>query len=71
MRLLTVDAERRISADAALEHPFVAQRQGRGAPPRRHLHASVDEMRKFNHRRTLRVSAFSSLLFYRFFLSSL
>ena len=52
MRLLDLDPEKRITIQEALRHPWISQK---ARAPKTHLHETVDEMKKFNARRKLKV----------------
>lgn len=51
-RLLTVDENERISAEQCLAHPWVADRS---LPARTHLSETVENIRRYNQRRQLKV----------------
>lgn len=52
MRLLEVDPIRRMTIDEALHHPWISQK---ARASKTHLHETVEEMRRFNARRKLKV----------------
>ncbi|THD21078.1 Peripheral plasma membrane protein CASK [Fasciola hepatica] len=52
MRLLEPDPERRLTIDEALHHPWISQK---ARASKTHLHETVEEMRRFNARRKLKV----------------
>lgn len=54
-KLLTVDESERLSAELALKHPWIADRT---LAPRIHLNETVENIRKYNFRRKLKVILF-------------
>lgn len=52
MRLLELDPERRMTVDEALRHPWIREK---ARAPKTHLHETIEEMKKFNARRKLKV----------------
>lgn len=54
IRLLTVNPNNRISAEGALNHEWLRERSR--FAPRRHLQSTVEQIRRYNARRKLKVS---------------
>uniref|UniRef100_A0A914ZN68 Peripheral plasma membrane protein CASK n=1 Tax=Parascaris univalens TaxID=6257 RepID=A0A914ZN68_PARUN len=52
IRLLTVDQHKRISAEEALNHEWIRERDH--AAPKKHLQSTVDQIRRYNSRRKLK-----------------
>ncbi|VDK46991.1 unnamed protein product [Anisakis simplex] len=52
IRLLTVDPHNRISAEEALDHEWIREREH--AAPKRHLQSTVEQIRRYNSRRKLK-----------------
>ncbi|XP_041352781.1 peripheral plasma membrane protein CASK-like isoform X2 [Gigantopelta aegis] len=50
-RLLEVDPEKRLSIEEALTHPWINDKK---STPRKHLHETVETLKKFNARRKLK-----------------
>uniref|UniRef100_A0A914VCH4 Protein kinase domain-containing protein n=1 Tax=Plectus sambesii TaxID=2011161 RepID=A0A914VCH4_9BILA len=59
VKMLTVDPARRISAQEALTHPWIKDRDR--SAPRRHLQETVDEIRKYNSRRKLKSNVLAAV----------
>ena len=53
-QMLELDPDKRITVEDAIQHPWIMEK---GCAPKTHLHDSVEEMKKFNARRKLKVSA--------------
>ncbi|VDM27569.1 unnamed protein product [Toxocara canis] len=52
IRLLTVDPHKRISAEEALNHEWIRERDR--AAPKKHLQSTVEQIRRYNSRRKLK-----------------
>lgn len=57
-RLLEVDPTQRLTIEEALRHPWISQK---ARASKTHLHETVEEMRRFNARRKLKVILFRIL----------
>lgn len=65
-RLLEVDPTQRLTIEEALRHPWISQK---ARASKTHLHETVEEMRRFNARRKLKVILFRILCTIFFYLS--